>query len=130
MMGNTAYGTIAYWNIRDHRLWQWEQIAMSGQESSQSTERRTRWGILGTGGIARKFADVLNSLPDAQLVAVGSRTQATADEFGKKFGVRHRHASYAALADDPEVEVVYISTGHPLHKENMVFCLQSRKAVL
>jgi predicted dehydrogenase len=103
---------------------------MTGQQSSQTPERRIRWGILGTGGIARKFADVLNSLPSAQLVAVGSRTQATADQFGDKFGVRHRHASYAALADDPEVEVVYISTVHPLHKENMLLCLQAGKAVL
>ena len=103
---------------------------MSGQHASDTTGRSIRWGILSTGGIARKFADVLNSMPDAQLVAVGSRSQATADEFGEKYGVRHRHASYAALANDPEVEVVYIATPHPLHVDNMRLCLQAGKAVL
>jgi predicted dehydrogenase len=91
---------------------------------------KIRWGILSTGWIANKFAQGLSVLPDAELVAVGSRAQATADVFGDEFNVPHRHASYEALAADPDVDVVYIGTPHPFHKENSLLCLQAGKPVL
>jgi predicted dehydrogenase len=89
-----------------------------------------RWGILGTGVIARKFALGLKAAPGAELAAIGSRTQAAADEFGDAFGVARRHASYEALAHDPEVDIIYISTPHSLHKDNTLLCLEAGKAVL
>ncbi len=89
-----------------------------------------RWGILGTGNIARKFALGLHELEDAALVAVGSRSQESADRFGDQFQVSRRHASYEDLAADPQVDVVYIATPHSLHKENMRLCLEAGKAVL
>jgi len=89
-----------------------------------------RWGILGAGGIAHKFATGLTVLPDAQLIAVGSRTQHNADKFGDTFNIPHRHASYEALANDPEVDAIYIATPHPFHKENTILCLNAGKAVL
>lgn len=91
---------------------------------------KIRWGILGTGTIARKFATGLKAAPGAELAAVGSRSQATADEFGNTFGVPRRYASYEALASDPEVDVIYISTPHPMHKDNSLLCLEAGKAVL
>jgi predicted dehydrogenase len=91
---------------------------------------KIRWGILGTGNIAHKFATGLVATPGAQLVAVGSRTAASADKFGQEFNVPHRHASYEALVDDAEVDVVYISTPHPFHKDNSLLCLEAGKAVL
>ena len=89
-----------------------------------------RWGILGTGNIAKQFARGLAILPDADLAAVGSRTLASADDFGDEFDVPRRHSSYAALADDPDVDVVYVATPHTLHCENSLLCLQAGKAVL
>ena len=91
---------------------------------------KIRWGILSTGYIATEFAKGLAELPDADLVAVGSRTQASADAFGKRFDVPHRHASYEALANDPDVDVVYVGTPHNLHRENALLCLNAGKAVL
>jgi predicted dehydrogenase len=91
---------------------------------------RIRWGIIGTGRIAAQFADGLAVLPDAALVAVGSRAQESADAFGDRFDVSRRHASYEALAEDPEVDVVYIATPHPFHQENSILCLRAGKAVL
>lgn len=91
---------------------------------------KIRWGILGTGLIAHKFALGLKSASGAELAAVGSRSQAKADEFGNTFGVPRRHASYEALANDPEVDVIYISTPHPMHKDNSLLCLEAGKAVL
>lgn len=91
---------------------------------------KIRWGILGTGRIAGQFAQGLAVLPDAELVAVGSRAQGTAGAFGDEFGVPHRHASYEALAEDPDVDVVYVATPHSLHRENCILCLKASKAVL
>jgi len=91
---------------------------------------KIHWGILGTGGIAKRFAQGLAVLPDAELVAIGSRSQATADSFGDTFNVGRRHASYEALAGDPDVDVVYVATPHSLHGDNSRLCLQAGKAVL
>jgi predicted dehydrogenase len=88
------------------------------------------WGILSTGNIARQFARGLRSVPDAELVAVGSRTIESANRFGDMFNVPHRHASYEALANDPDVDVIYIGTPHSLHYENSILCLEAGKAVL
>ena len=65
-----------------------------------------RWGILGTGHIAHKFATGLTALNDVELAAVGSRSQTSADKFGDEFNIPRRHASYEALADDPEVDAI------------------------
>ena len=91
---------------------------------------KIRWGIIGTGNIAHKFATGLQSCADAELVAVGSRKQETADAFGEAFNVPTRHASYEALANDPDVDVVYISTPHSLHRDNTILCLEAGKRVL
>lgn len=89
-----------------------------------------RWGILGTGQIARAMAFALQELGGAKLVAVASRSAAGAQQFGAEFGIQHRHASYQALADDPGVDVVYIATPHALHAENALLCLNGGKHVL
>ncbi len=91
---------------------------------------KIRWGILGTGSIAHQFAVGLTSLADAELAAVGSRTQQAADQFGDEFNVSKRYASYDALATDSDVDAIYISTPHPFHKDNTLLCLQAGKAVL
>src|SRR5215212_7784317 len=89
-----------------------------------------RWGILGTGRIAGVFAEGLRSVGDTELVAVGSRTAAAAQAFGQRFAVARCHASYAALANDPDVDVIYVATPHTLHKDNTLLCLAAGKPVL
>ena len=84
----------------------------------------------GTGKIAVKFADDLRHVPGAALTAVGSRSAETAEAFGRRFRILHRHATYAALVNDPDVDVVYISTPHSLHAENARLALEAGKAVL
>jgi len=91
---------------------------------------KIRWGILGTGNIAHKFATGLTVVEDGELVAVGSRSQAAADKFGDEFSVPRRYASYEALASDPDVDAIYVSTPHPFHKDNTILCLNAGKAVL
>ena len=89
-----------------------------------------RWGIMSTGTIARAFAEGIASLDNAQVVAVGSRKQATADAFADDFDIPHRHDSYEALVNDDEVDVIYIGTPHVFHKENMLLALNAGKHVL
>ncbi len=95
-----------------------------------SPERPLRWGILGCGSIAAKFATGLQSVPDAKLVAAASRAQDKADQFADKFGAPHRHAGYELLAQNPDVDVVYVATPHPMHAEHSILCLNAGKAVL
>jgi len=89
-----------------------------------------RWGIVGTGAAARVFARDLRHLPDARLVAVGSRTDERAQAFGRDLGVPKRYGRYADLVQDPEVDVVYIATPASAHHDNMLLCLSARKPVL
>ena len=77
-------------------------------------DERIRWGILSTGAIAKSFVKGLAAVGDAEPVAVGSRTQAAADAFGDEFGISRRHPSYEALANDPDVDVIYVATPHTL----------------
>ena len=94
------------------------------------TGRPIRWGIIGTGGIAKAFARDFTRLTDAELVAVGSRSQSSADSFGDEFAVARRHASYEDLVTDAEVDVVYVATPHPGHHDSAMLAIDAGKAVL
>ena len=92
--------------------------------------RTIRWGIIGTGSIAERFAMGLGELPDAELVAVGSRSTDTAEAFGARFGVPHRHAGYSSLVADPAVDVVYVATPNAFHHDHTLLALEAGKPVL
>jgi len=89
-----------------------------------------RWGILGPGSIAKKFAEGLLAVPGARLVAVGSRDGARGAAFAQAHGGVRAHGSYEALAADPEVDVVYVASPHSGHAEHTLLCLNHGKAVL
>lgn len=91
---------------------------------------KIRWGICSTGNIAEKFASDIGYVKDTDIVAVGSRRKEDAERFGKKFYIPHRHGSYAELAADPDVDVVYIGTPHSFHHENTLMFLNAGKNVL
>jgi predicted dehydrogenase len=92
--------------------------------------RKIRWGIIGLGRIANSFATDLSTIEDAELYAVASRNQEKADEFAKKHGATKAYDSYETLANDPNIDAVYIATPHALHKENALMCLENGIAVL
>lgn len=94
------------------------------------TSETIKWGIIGPGSIAQRFADSLVTVPGATLYAVGSRTLARANEMADKHGAPKRYSSYEALAADPDVQAVYIATPHPQHKDAALLCLNHGKAVL
>ncbi|TFD77034.1 Gfo/Idh/MocA family protein [Cryobacterium psychrophilum] len=88
-----------------------------------------RWGILATGGIAHSFTEDL-VLTGHTVQSVGSRSQESADAFATEFGIPNAHASYEALVNDPEVDVIYVSTPHPFHAANATLALNAGKHVL
>lgn len=92
--------------------------------------KKIRWGILGCGKIARKFASDLRWVEDAELVAVGARALAAAQQFAADFPAKHVHDSYEALVGNPEVDVIYVATPHGLHHPHVMLCLNHKKAVL
>jgi predicted dehydrogenase len=88
-----------------------------------------RWGILGTGWIASEFTqDLLAN--GMTITAVGSRTQESADAYAATYGIGTAHASYEALAADPNVDAIYISTPHPFHYDNAKLVLGAGKHAL
>jgi len=93
-------------------------------------QAKISWGIIGTGGIARTFAQGLLHSQTGKLVAVGSRDQKSAKAFAEKFSSIQAHGSYEALLADPTVQAVYISTPHPFHAEWCIKAARARKHIL
>src|SRR3954452_12251894 len=89
-----------------------------------------RWGVIGSGGIARAFAAEVAETDSGEIVAVASRSRETAEAFGDAFGIAHRHDSYEALVADDTVQAVYVATPHPMHHANAKLALDAGKPVL
>lgn len=93
--------------------------------------KKIRWGILSTGLIATKFAQTLCFLKENTVFeAVGSRTAESAQAFAEKFGANKAYASYEEVAQDPDVDIVYVGTPNNYHYENALMCLKAGKHVL
>jgi predicted dehydrogenase len=93
-------------------------------------DRPVRWGLLATGSIARGFAQNLALLPDAEIAAVASRQQESADAFARDVGAHAAYGSYEQLVADPDVDVVYVATPHALHKDNTLLAFEAGKPVV
>lgn len=89
-----------------------------------------RWGILATGSIATTFVRDLRLLPDAEVVAVGSRSAAAAERFAAVHNIPRAYGSWQELADDPDIDVVYVATPHSAHYTATLACLRAGKAAL
>jgi predicted dehydrogenase/aryl-alcohol dehydrogenase-like predicted oxidoreductase len=91
---------------------------------------RLAWGILGTGAIAKAFAEGLAQSTTSRLVAVGSRGRESAEAFGAKYNAEKRYANYEELISDKSLQAVYIATPHPFHAEWAIKCADAGKHVL
>ena len=89
-----------------------------------------KWGILGTGRIARAFAEGLKHASNGILHGVASRTKTNADLFAEEWEVPRAFENYQGLAESDEIDAVYIATPHTRHAENSILCMKNGKAVL
>lgn len=89
-----------------------------------------RWGIASTGNISNSMAAVLADVEGAEIVAVGSRSQASADAFAAAHNVPNAHGSYESLWVDPDVDIVYIGSPHSEHHNMTIAALNAGKHVL
>ena len=92
--------------------------------------KKFKWGVLGTGGIAAAFVKDLLHAQGHEVVAVGSRTLAKAQEFAKNIPTATAYGSYKDLVNDPNVDAIYVATPHPSHEENTLLALTAGKPVL
>jgi predicted dehydrogenase len=92
--------------------------------------KKYKWGILAPGKMSAKFTKGLQMLENVELFAVGSRDLQRAKQFADEFGFRKFYGSYEELAEDPELDIVYIASPHSHHYEHTMLCLKNKKAVL
>jgi predicted dehydrogenase len=93
-------------------------------------KKKYKWGILAPGKMSAKFTNGLKLLDNVELYAVGSRDRARAEKFGNDHGFKKFYGSYEELANDKEVDIIYIASPHSEHFEHTMLCLKNRKAVL
>jgi len=92
--------------------------------------RKIRWGIMGLGHIANKFASDLLLSDEAELYAVASRDLGKAKAFGENFHSKKHYGSYEEMVKDEAVDVIYVATPHSYHFANTMLCLKNNKSVL
>lgn len=93
-------------------------------------DRRLRWGILGTGNIARQFAAGIMASARGRVTAVGSRDRATAEAFTQKLEVDATIGGYDDVLNSPDVDAAYVSLPNSLHHEWTIRALRAGKHVL
>lgn len=93
------------------------------------TKEKIGWGFVGTGRIAKDFADCLSLLDDCYVAAVGSRTMESAKRFTDVYGGKP-YGSYEEMMQDPDVDVVYVATPHMVHEENVIMAAKYGKNIL
>ena len=89
-----------------------------------------KWGIIGPGKIANKFADDIKLVDNAKLIACASHDLNKAMEFKEKHGLEFFYGSYDEMLDNPEIDAVYIATTHNFHYENALLCIKHGKHIL
>jgi predicted dehydrogenase len=92
--------------------------------------RVVNWGIIGPGKIANRLATAFGKNASAKLYAVASRDLGKAKGFATQYNIPNCYDNYDQLADDPNVDVIYIATPHTFHHEQALLCLKKKKAVL
>lgn len=89
-----------------------------------------KWGVIGPGRIAESVVPDFAHVPDAELVAVASRSAGRGEAFARRHGIGRVHTGYRAILDDPDVDVLYIATPHPQHRAISLAALEAGKAIM
>ena len=98
--------------------------------TQNATPRTIRWGILGLGHIAKKFANDIKLVPNSELVAVASRTESNAKAFAEQFGAKKYYSNYETMLAADGIDAVYIATTNETHTELTLLCFKYKISVL
>ena len=93
-------------------------------------DRDFKWGIIGLGRIAQKFAEDLKHTENGILHAVASRSLDKARVFADQHHAKHAYGDYPSILDSGDLDAIYIATPHNLHFENTMMCLNGGIPVL
>lgn len=104
--------------------------AAAANANADGDLRTIHWAVLGTGSIATDMVQILQQLSATEVLAVGSRTQASADRFADKWSIPRRYSSYEEACKDVDVDVVYVATPSLRHPGDCKLALSNGKAVL
>ena len=88
------------------------------------------WGLLSTARINRALIPPLRVSERNKLLAIGSRSQQSADQYTKEWNIPRAYGSYEALLADPEVDVIYNPLPNHLHAEWTIKAVEAGKHVL
>jgi predicted dehydrogenase len=92
---------------------------------------KLRWGILSSAKIGReKVIPAIQSSLHGEVVAIASRTQASADQAAQALGIKHAYASYEALLADPNIDAIYNPLPNHLHVPWSIKAIEAGKHVL
>lgn len=91
---------------------------------------KIRFGIVGTGTIAHRFADAIKNVSNAELIAVASRTKENAEKFGDEFNIPVRFDSYEKMAESDVIDAAYIAVPHSGHIGCSCLMMKNGKHVL
>lgn len=91
---------------------------------------KVRWGIDGTGGIARAMLAAIRAQGEGEVVAVASRSEERADAFAAEHRIPQSVVGSDALAALEVVDAVYVAGVNTEHESSAVVALEAGKAVL
>ena len=97
---------------------------------TENMEKKIKWGIISTGRIAAKFASQLPPSHSGVLFAAASRTLGKAQDFARRYNALRAYGSYQEILSDPDVDIVYIATPHPMHAEWAIKAAHAGKHIL
>lgn len=91
---------------------------------------KVRWGLVGTGGIGRRTVGDLRLCPDAEITAICSRNQASADAFAAEWQIESAYSDFDLMCSSDKVDAIYIGTPHSTHFSYAKRALEAGKHVL
>ena len=91
-----------------------------------------KWGILGLGNMAHKFAEAIQEVENAKLVSISSLSKKKVESFSRKFDIdeKYKFNTYEDLINCKEVDAVYIATLNNTHSDLVIKSAEAGKGIL
>ncbi|MXY13881.1 MAG: Gfo/Idh/MocA family oxidoreductase [Chloroflexi bacterium] len=101
-----------------------------GLTNEDGIHHRLRWGIIAASAISSDWVKSLQDVPGASVVAIAARDKDRASAYADAHGIPTSYDSYEALCNDPNVDIVYISSKTWHHHRDLMMAIAAGKHVL